>query len=97
MKKTTNLSKTTVSIVLAFVLFSCQSALAQNSNTVVEDDSLMHNLTFMLSVFLFIVGFTALIVLKMRDDSKKQQQGNPHQQLHGKHRNHYGRKHQYNH
>ena len=95
--KTQHITKTTVSIVLAFVLLSYQSAFAQNSSTVVENDSLIHNLTFMLSVFLFIVGFTALIVLKMRDDSKQQQQGNQHNQMHTRHRNHYGRRHQYNH
>ena len=61
----------------------------------IENDGLIHNITFMLSVFLFIVGFIALIVLKMRDDNK--QQGNQHQQTHARHRNHYGRRHQYNH
>jgi heme/copper-type cytochrome/quinol oxidase subunit 2 len=94
--KTTNLSKKTISILLVVVLFSCQSAFAQSPNAIAEDDSLIHNLTFMISVFLFIVGFTALIVLKMRDDNKKQE-GNHNQPLNTRHRNHYGRKHQYNH
>jgi heme/copper-type cytochrome/quinol oxidase subunit 2 len=96
MKNTTTISKKTISTILVVALFSCQSAFAQNPSAIEENDSLIHNLTFMLSIFLFIVGFTALIVLKMCDDSKKQQ-GNQHQQLHTRHRNHYGRKHQYNH
>ena len=94
--KTTKQQTTTSLIAFAFVLFFSQNALAQNS-TLSEDDSIIHNLTFMVSVFLFIVGFTALIVLKMRDDSKKQQQNNQSQQIHTRHRNHYGHKHQYNH
>ncbi len=98
--KTTNLSKKTISTMLFILVVSTQHAFAQTQNLEIENDGLSHNITFLLSVLLFIVGFTALIALKMRDDSKKEKQqpiNHPAKHTHVVHRNHYGRRHQYNH
>ena len=73
------------------------SAIAQNGVSAASDEASNH-LTLALSVLLFIVGFAVLIVLKIRDDKKHQQEdASVHNHPHILHRNHYGHRHQYHH
>lgn len=97
MKKTTNPTIKTISLILLVALFSSQNTFAQKQSLEIENNSLSHNVTFMLCVLFFIIGFIALIALKLRDDNKQEQKGQQNQQMHSRHRNHYGSKHQYNH
>jgi 4-hydroxybenzoate polyprenyltransferase len=96
MKKTQPIAKKTISIVLV-VLFSANSAFAQKQNIEAEDNNPMHNLLFLVSALLFIVGFTVLYALKLRDDNKHHAKQNRTPHMPARHPNHYGRRHQFHH
>jgi len=95
--KTQISSKKAIGATLLALLIS-GGAFAQSQSSMANDET-SNNMTFVLCVLLFIVGFAILIMLKIRDDRK-----NPkHHDMSGHrphilHRNHYGHgKHQYHH
>jgi heme/copper-type cytochrome/quinol oxidase subunit 2 len=96
MRKTQTITKRTISIVLV-VLFSASNALAQNQGIEADNNNPMHNLLFLGSAFLFIVGFTVLFALKLRDDNKNHPKQNRNPHMSTRHPNHYGRRHQFHH
>jgi len=96
-KKTQTITKKTISIVLVVVLFSANSAFAQKQNIGAEDDGPMHNILFLGAALLFIVGFTVLFALKLRDDNKNHPKQNRNPQMPVRRPNHYGRRHQFHH
>jgi hypothetical protein len=90
--------KKTVSSALIGLFFLSQQLFAQKQNLADENNEPTHNVTFVLCVLLFIIGFAALIVLKRRDDNKEKKPDQaPRQHAHPHHRNHYGHGHQYHH
>lgn len=96
--KTQTITKKTISIVLVVVLFSANHAFAQKQNIGAEDDGPMHNLIFLAAALLFIVGFTILFALKLRDENRKHPKQNRNQHMPFRHHpNHYGRRHQFKH
>ena len=96
MKNIQPITKRAISIVLV-VLFSANSALAQNQGIEANNNNPMHNLMFLGSALLFIVGFTVLYALKLRDDNKHHSKQNKSPQMPARHPNHYGRRHQLHH
>ncbi len=96
--KTKTITKKTISIVLVVMLFSANHAFAQKQNIGAEDEGPIHNLLFLASALLFIVGFTVLFALKLRDENKNQARQNKSPQMPVRHHpNHYGRRHQFHH
>jgi NADPH:quinone reductase-like Zn-dependent oxidoreductase len=96
MRKTQTITKQTISVMLVVMLFSTNSAFAQKQNIEAENNGPMHNLLFMGAALLFIVGFTVLYALKMRDDNKHHPKQNRNPQTPFRHHpNHYGRRHQF--
>jgi len=97
MKKTQTITKKTISIVLLVMLFSANSALAQNQGIEADNTNPMHNLLFLVLALLFIVGFTVLYALKLRDDNKNHPKQNKTPHMPVRHPNHYRRRHQFHH
>ena len=93
-KKTQTTTQKTMSIVLVVALFSTQSAFAQKQSMEVDTSSPMHNPFLLVSALLFIVGFTILFALKLRDDNKYHPKRNRGTQMPARHPNHYGRRQQ---
>ncbi|HXU27833.1 MAG TPA: hypothetical protein VN698_11435 [Bacteroidia bacterium] len=96
MKTQKNSKKTFISL-LAMVLFSYQSMLAQQTSTA-ENITPTHSIIFISSAVFFILGFVVLIVLKIRDDAKERKESDePVSKVvrHHRHPNHYGHRHQY--
>ena len=88
-------SKKAISATSIALLFLSQQLFAQKQGVESEYDNMSYNTTFMLCILFFIVGFTILIILKLRDDKKQREHRNP--VIHARHRNHYGSRHQYIH
>jgi hypothetical protein len=79
-------------------LFSANSAFAQKQNIEAEDISPIHSLIFMVAALLFIVGFSILYALKLREDHKNHPNHNRSPQMPLRHHpNHYGHRHQLHH
>jgi heme/copper-type cytochrome/quinol oxidase subunit 2 len=97
MRNTQTITKRTISVILVVMLFSANNALAQNQSIGAEDKGPMHNLIFLMAALFFIIGFTTLFILKLRDDNKNYPKQNKSPQMPVRHPNHYGRRRQLNH
>ena len=93
--KTQTITKKTMSIVLLVVLFSANGAFAQKQSIEAENNNPVNNVLLLAAVFLFIVGFTVLFALKLRDDNKSNPNRNRSPHIPSRHPNHYGRRHQF--
>jgi hypothetical protein len=98
--KTQHPSSKTISIMLFMALFYSQYASAAVQNKLATEEH-SDNVTIVLCVLLFIIGFAVLIALKINDDKKHPNNDSQQNQSHGSHHNRYGHghghRHQYNH
>ena len=78
-------------ICFLIIVFFNQTVFARQTVLDKENGGISHNIMFLLCILFFIIGFITLILLKIKDDQKKNTSSGHHSVTpQARHRNHYG-------